>query len=274
MYLCEVFVELYVFELWHSVKDDQVLFSARLKGSTRTPNFTCMIKELVAAHANVRQIDEIFDWSAGATALYDELSRFSHTRGAFHTYSALRNINVTAFSEQATELVTDMIIRVIRFVGMGFAMRFPMAFHGLPLFEKFAFSEPCGGYLDFGQADNVIKMFPSSDSGRLLEICLADAEANSQADSIKQMPDLTTEQVMSSLLDSLGEEDFEPVREQILSLLSENKFDQACAMMLSIQRATARAILAAAFNPFRVQGSELLKPSRFGFLDPARWPLP
>lgn len=157
----------------------------------------------------------------------------------------------------------DSLLMAVRLVGMGFAVSFPMSFHPLPLFEKFAFSQPCGGFLDEGQVERVRRIFPNTVSQELERICLADDEAQSLAAGVTSMPDLSEEQVVQSLL--LALEDIESVefKRKIIFMVQDSQFGEACALLLAMQRATVRAITSITFNPFHVEDGKIKTPRGF-----------
>lgn len=190
------FIELHTFGVHQSMSEDEKYFRDWLQGEVRTPQFYNMINAVSKKSIRIQAINEKFNWSVELISLYKKLFGFIHTRGAFHTHTFLRHSNVTSFSELGMRSGVDSLLMAVRLVGMGFAVSFPMSFHPLPLFEKFAFSQPCGGFLDEGQVERVRRIFPNTVSQELERICLADDEAQSLAAGVTSMPDLSEEQVV------------------------------------------------------------------------------
>jgi len=56
---------------------------------------------------------------------------------------------------------------------MGFVTNFPMSMQPLPLFDKFAFHPPVGGFLNEGQVERIKAIFPEGVYKELVEICVS-----------------------------------------------------------------------------------------------------
>jgi hypothetical protein len=244
------YLELSIFALYNFVNEDKVDFQEWLSGKAHTPGVGDMLQKLTEKSVDFKTLNEKLDWNKEVRSLYKELSGFMHTQGALHTHTSLRNSNTTSFSETGVQTGTELLLRVIRLTAMGFAVNFPMSFQALPLFDKFAFSPPAGGFLDEGQVDSVKSMFPNEVSRKISDICLANEDANSLADGVKSMPDQTEEEILESLKRTLESDEFKNSKEEILQMIKDGEYGKAIAFVTAMQRAMMRAMTGVLFNPF------------------------
>jgi hypothetical protein len=157
---------------------------------------------------------------------------------------------MTSFSETGIKAGTDFLLKAVRLAGMGFAVNFPMSFQPLPLFDKFAFNQPAGGFLDDGQAESVRGIFQENISRELSAICLSNDDARSLAEGVKSIPDLSDEEVFASLKKTLESDEFINSRKEILQMIKDDKISEAFAYVLATQRAMMRSLTMVLFNPF------------------------
>lgn len=244
------FLELHVFALYNFVDEDNNDFQDWLHGKKHTPRLGDLIKTLNKKSEAINILNQKLGWDNEVELLYRELSGFMHTRGASHTHTSLRSSNQTVFSETGIKAGTSLLLKAIRLAGMGSAVSFPMSFQSLPLFDKFAFSQPAGGFLDEGQVKNIKAMFPDNTSREILEICLSDDNATSLAEEVKSMPDLTKEEVFNSFKQTLESEEFKNSKEEILQMIKNDELGRAFSLVLCMQRAMMRSINGILFNPF------------------------
>jgi len=250
------FLELYIFGLYNFISEDENSFQSWLHGETGTPKFGQLIDIILKKNVYFKSIDEQIDWSGKIKSSYKELSGFIHTRGAFYTNTAIRNSSLTCFSEIGIKTGIKNLIEVIRLVSMGFVVNFPMSFHGLPLFEKFAFSPPAGGFLEEDQVERIKSIFPVDILGKLSNICLNNEDANSLADGVRSMRDLSVEEVYESFKKNLDSDLFINSKKEILSMMDDGEIDKAFVMMQAINRASTKALTSILFNPFYSQRPE------------------
>jgi hypothetical protein len=244
------FLELNIFALFSFVSENKINFEEWLNGKTHTPGVSDMLQKLIEKSTDFKTLNEKLDWNKEVKSLYKELSGFMHTQGALHTHTSLRNSNTTSFSETGIQIGTELLLRTIRLTSMGFAVNFPMSFQPLPLFEKFAFSPPAGGFLDEGQVESVKSIFPDEVSKKVSAICLANENANSLADGVRSMLDQTEEEIFESLKRTLESDEFKNSREEILKMIKDGEYGKAIAFVTATQRAMMRAINGILFNPF------------------------
>lgn len=244
------FLELNIFALYNFVNEDKEYFQEWLKGKAHTPGMGDMLQKLCEKNADFKVLNEKLDWNKEVKSLYKQLSGFMHTQGALHTHTSLRNSNTTSFSENGIQTGTELLLRSIRLTSMGFAVNFPMSFQSLPLFEKFAFSPPAGGFLDEDQVESVKSIFPDEVSKKVAAICLANEDASSLADGVRSMPDQTEEEIFESLKRTLKSDEFKSSREDILKMIKDGEYSKAVALVTATQRAMMRAINGILFNPF------------------------
>lgn len=244
------FLELNIFALYNFVNEDKRYFQEWLNGKAHTPGVGDMLQKLTERSVDFKTLNEELDWNKEIKSLYKELSGFIHTQGALHTHTSLRNSNTTSFSETGMQTGAELLLRSIRLTAMGFAVNFPMSFQALPLFEKFAFSPPAGGFLDEGQVESVKSIFLDEVSKKVSAICLANEDASSLADGVRSMPDQTEEEIFESLKRTLESDEFKSSREDILKMIKDGEYGKAVAFVTATQRAMMRAINGILFNPF------------------------
>jgi hypothetical protein len=244
------FLELNIFALYNFVNEDKENFQKWLNGKDHTPGVGDMLQKLGEKSPGFKMLDEKLDWNKDVKSLYKELSGFMHTQGALHTHTSLRNSNVTSFSETGMQTGTELLLRTIRLTALGFVVNFPMSFQALPLFEKFAFSPPAGGFLDECQVGSVKSIFPDDVSKKVSVICLANVDANSLADGVMSMPDQTGEEIIESLKRTLESDEFKNSKEEILQMIKDGEYGKAIAFVTVTQRAMMRAMTGILFNPF------------------------
>jgi hypothetical protein len=248
------FLELNIFALYSFVNEDNTNFQEWLNGKVHTPGVGDMLQKLSDKSSDFKILNKELDWNKEIKSLYKELSGFMHTQGAIHTHTSLRNSNTTSFSETGIQIGAELLLRTIRLTTMGFAVNFPMSFHPLPLFEKFAFSPPAGGFLDEGQVESIKSIFSDEDSKKISLICLANEDANSLVEGVISMPDQTEEDIFESLKRTLESDEFKNSREDILKMIKDGEYGKAVAFVTATQRAMMRAINGILFNPFYETG--------------------
>lgn len=246
------FLELNIFALYNFVNEDKAFFQEWLNGKAHTPSIGDMLQKLTERSVSFRKLNENLDWNKEVKSLYKELSGFMHTQGALHTHTSLRNSNTTSFSENGIQTGTELLLRVIRLAAMGFAVNFPMSFQALPLFDKFAFNPPAGGFLDGDQVESVKSMFPDEVSKKISDICLANENANSLAEGVRSMPDQTEEEILESLKRTLESDEFKNSKKEILQMIKDGEYGKAIAFVTATQRAMMRAMTGVLFNPFYI----------------------
>lgn len=244
------FLELNIFALYNFVNEDNTSFQEWLNGKIHTPGVGDMLQKLNEKSLDFKILNEELDWNKEIKSLYKELSGFMHTQGSLHTHTSLRNSNTTSFSETGIQIGTELLLRTIRLTTMGFAINFPMSFHSLPLFDKFAFSPPAGGFLDEGQVESVKSIFSDEVSKKISLICLANENASSLAEGVRSIPDQTDEEIFESLKRTLESDEFKNSREDILKMIKDGEYGKAIAFVTATQRAMMRAINGMLFNPF------------------------
>jgi hypothetical protein len=244
------FLELNIFALYNFVNEDKENFQKWLSGKDHTPGVGDMLQKLGEKSPGFKILDEKLDWNKEVKSLYKELSGFMHTQGALHTHTSLRNSNMTSFSETGMQTGTELLLRAIRLTAMGFVVNFPMSFQALPLFEKFAFSPPAGGFLDEGQVESVKSIFPDEISKKVSAICLANEDANSLADGVRSIPDQTEQDIFESLKKTLESDEFKSSKKDILKMIKDGEHGKAIAFVTATQRAMMRAMTGILFNPF------------------------
>ncbi len=244
------FLELQIFALYNFVNEDHNNFQNWLDGKTNTPRVSELLQVLSTKSTDFQKLNDILSWDKEIVSLYKELSRFMHTQGALHTHTALRNSNQTTFSETGIETGTAFLLRAIRLGGIGFSVNFPMSFQPLPLFEKFAFNQPAGGFLAEDQVERVKAIFSDDVARELSAMCLSNPDASSLAEGVRELPDLSEEEIFKSLKDTLESEEFANSKEDILQMIKKGEIGKAFSYVQAIQRAMMRTMTMVLYNPF------------------------
>jgi hypothetical protein len=244
------FLELYILALYYFVNEDKNSFKNWLQGKTDTPRFSELLRTLSEKNKKIKTLNQNLKWNTEVRSLYKELSGFMHTGGALRTHTSLRNSNMTSFSEIGIETGVEFLLKVIRLTGMVFVVNFPMSFQPLPLFDKFAFNQPAGGFLEDDQVDRIKAIFQDDILKELSAIPLSDDDSISLADCVRSMPDLSEQEIFDSLMKTLESDPFTNSKERIFKMISDNKFEEAFTYVRAIQRAMMRTMTMVLFNPF------------------------
>lgn len=244
------FLELYIFALFNFVNEDSNNFQNWLQGKIYTPRLSNLLKTIFKKNADLQTLNERLNWGNEIESVYNELSAFIHTRGALHTHTSIRNSNRTVFSDAGIETGVSFLLRSVRLAAMGFVVNFPMSFHGLPLFEKFAFNWPAGGFLNERQVEKVKAIFTEDICSQLSAICLLNEDAKSLAEGVRSMPDVTEEEVFESLHKIIESEEFVEIKPEIVRMIKDGEVGEAFALVGATQKAVIRTVTSILFNPF------------------------
>lgn len=244
------FLELNIFALYNFVNEDEEAFKKWLSGKSYTPKFVNMLKFLDENSCYFKNLNKEFGWVDNIESLYNELSGFIHTRGAEHTHTSLKNTNQIVFSEFGLKTGAELLLKSVRLISMGFVINFPMSFQPLPLFEKFAFNPPVGGFLDEGQVEMIKNIFQKEIIPGLSAICLSNEDSRSLADGVKSMPDLTEMEILNSFNKTIELDELKSSKEMIFRMVNNGKVDEAFVLIIAIRRAMTRGLSGVLFNPF------------------------
>src|SRR3989344_4193087 len=244
------FLELHTFALYNFVNGENKGFQDWLDGKAHTPKLGELLKILNEKSEDFQALNKKLGWNREVELLYRKLSGFMHTQGALHTHTSLRNSNQTVFSEVGLKTGLESLLKALRLGGMGFVVNFPMSMHPLPLFDKFAFNPPAGGFLDEGQTERIKAIFPENISSEVERICMSNEDAASLAEGVRSMPDLSEKEVVESLKNTLEQDTFSKSKKEILQMVKNGDIGKAFALIGATQRAMTRGMTGVLFNPF------------------------
>ena len=125
--------------------------------------------------------------------LYDKLSDFVHIKGYSYSSRGQSNANFNRFSEQAFLRNIRLLKKIVRCCIKLVLLKYPIGVQKLPLWEKFGFNKPVGGFLEV--PDRVLRVLPSSDVCLLQKISNNDSDVQELSEEIHSRPDLTEEEL-------------------------------------------------------------------------------
>ena len=128
-----------------------------------------------------------------ARQLYEELSDFVHIKGYRYSSTGQSKSNFNTFSEQAFLRNIRLLKQIVHCCIKLVLLKYPIGVQELPLWEKFGFDIPVGGFLH--SPDDVLRVLPSSDVRLLQEISNNDSDVQEISEAIHNMPDLTEEKI-------------------------------------------------------------------------------
>lgn len=229
------FIELSLMGLYYFTSEDLDGFHAWLSGDKGTPTRKFLVDYLVKNNQRISLFEAQTQWGQRIGNFYSTLSTYVHTQGASGSFRSLKDSNMIVFSQRGLDLGVKSVMQSIQLVSEAFVANFPMALQPLPLFKKFAFSIPAGGFLDEWQVNQVAKTLSPRYRKILQDISDSNHEVKSSVDWVMSKSDLTPEEVMKSLeivLDS-----FPDKRKEIYVMMSEGKIDLAFSILGAMQKA-------------------------------------
>ena len=128
-----------------------------------------------------------------ARQLYEELSDFVHIKGYRYSSTGQSKSNFNTFGEQAFLRNIRLLKQIVHCCIKLVLLKYPIGVQELPLWEKFGFDIPVGGFLQ--SPDDVLRVLPSSDVRLLKEISNNDSYVQKISEAIHNMPDLTEEEI-------------------------------------------------------------------------------
>ncbi|MYB58268.1 MAG: hypothetical protein F4X51_17920 [Gemmatimonadetes bacterium] len=164
---------------WITSNNSTPYFKQTLNKLLQLPNFT-----IFSTKRPIR--DEVGQ-------LYDELSDFVHIRGYRYSSTGQSEANFNRFSEQAFLRNIHLLKQIVHCCIKLVLLKYPIGVQELPLWEKFGFNTPIGGFLN--SPDDVLRVLPSSDVCLLQKISNNDSDVKKISEEIHNMPDLTEEEI-------------------------------------------------------------------------------
>lgn len=171
-----------------------------LHSRERTPVIRKIISELTT-NKNIMAFDDKHAFCNKITALYDDLSRFVHTRGQEYSHRRLSRSNINRFNEESLSVCLDLFFKVVDVVVTAYVLKYPVALQSTPLYQKFGQDYPLGLCLDVDQS-TALKKFLDKDVLKTLQVISdSDVGAVELAQLINDQPDLSPEKLQQQTVD-------------------------------------------------------------------------
>lgn len=191
-------LELAVLGLYYD-KNDQAEMDIQkwLRSAEDTPRFNKLLSRLFESK-RFRGFDEQFHLRDEVRELYsgrDGLSDHVHVRGYYFSSRVhfLGNANCfnesslgqyAAFMKEAVEVITTMML-----------LKYPIGMQSLPLFDKYGFNPPAGGFLDGDSQPIVVAVLDKGVKEALQRISDNDPDVKETVRYILALPNLTEEEL-------------------------------------------------------------------------------
>lgn len=229
------FIELNIFAIYFFVKKDRQFFTDWISGKVETPSKGLMLKEILENSQNIRKLNSELLWKNEIYNLYRDLSKFVHTQGVLGSFISLRNSNQISFNERGLDYCIQCLKRGINLMSQGLVANFTMTLHPVPMFEKFAFSGPAGGFLNKWEVERISKIFSEKQLRVLKEISNNDEKATSLVEWVNSMDDLSREDILKSFETAVS--GFPDKKEELNNMLENGKIEDAFMMLKAMQKA-------------------------------------
>lgn len=178
---------------WELDDDGHIKMQDWLHSHERTPKMQKIIAKLTTNH-NIKTFDDKHGFCDRIKTLYDELSGFTHTRGAKHSHQRLSRSNVNRFNEKSMSKYLGLLFKVVNVVVIAYVLKYPVSLQHTPLYQKFGLNSPAGGFLDVDQSEALRRFLDGDVLKTLQAISDSDDYAVRLAQWVKDRPDLTPEQ--------------------------------------------------------------------------------
>jgi len=188
-------IELGVMGLYFD-KDDQSHIDVQkwIHSQDQTPHFRLCLKRLFEL-PYFQHYDARFNLQDKTIATYSNLSDFVHIRGYKYSTTGQTRSNFNQFNEKAFHEYVKYMKQVVSSVMVMMLLKYPIGMQELPLWEKFGFNMPMGGFLENDQQRWIFSILESETKEFLRNISDNDSEVIEIVSEINRMPDLTEDQI-------------------------------------------------------------------------------
>jgi hypothetical protein len=191
-------LELAVLGLYYD-KDDQAETDIQkwLHSDQDTPRFTALLAGLFKSD-RFREFDGQFGLREAVKELYSGqggLSDHVHVRGYNYSSHAHFRANFNRFNESSLRRYVQFMERVVKAVIAMMMLKYPIGMQRLPLFAKYGFNPPAGGFLDEDSQPVVVAVLDEAVREALQQLSDNDPDVHETVRSIIALPDLTAEQL-------------------------------------------------------------------------------
>ena len=197
------FLELAYLGLYMIKPIDETWVQKWLIGEEKTPAVTHILSEIEKENrVKVLCSLAVINLRTECYKVYDELSKYVHTRGYFALGTSIRGSNFPMLNLGALKTWANLLHSVVRVIAMGMIARFPQGLQRLPLYDKFGFADaPRGGFLEPFEVDEVERVFEYDLLSRLRQFSdLHHGEVLiAKWERLQQVPNLSLEALKLSL---------------------------------------------------------------------------
>ena len=175
-------------------KDNQAHIDVQkwLHSKEPTPHFRRALSRLFELEY-YRQFDQKFMLQQEIRDIYSSLSDAVHVRGYRYSTSGQTRANFNRFNDRALRQYIKLMATIVKDIIIMMLLRYPIGMQRLPLWEKFGFNEPVGGFLNETSCSAVLAILDVDSKETLQSISDNDPEVQEILRDIHAMPDLTEE---------------------------------------------------------------------------------
>ena len=177
-------------------KDDQAHIDVQdwLRSGAPTPYFRSSLRRLFGLEY-FRRFDDIFSLQQEVENIYSSLSDYVHVRGYRYSTAGQTRSNFNRFNESSLRRYVDFMEKIIKCIVKMMLLKYPIGMQELPLWNKFGFNSPAGGFLEEFSRSAVLAILDKDAKEFLQNISNNDPIVNEIVGQILAMPDLTEEQL-------------------------------------------------------------------------------
>jgi len=168
-------------------------------GHAATP-FMSKVRKALLARPNFLTADRAFSFSEDLATTYGELCDYVHTRGHPRTHVALGG-NLPNFSASSLEAFVTAFARTAECVAVALALQFPVILQPVPMSAKFGFGGPISGFLEERQVRMLEGLIADGKLAVLQRISADAPQVQGIVRAIRELPDLTREELDKQLLE-------------------------------------------------------------------------
>jgi hypothetical protein len=180
-------------------KDDQAEIDIQnwLRSAEDTPRFNTLLRGLFGSD-RFRLFNDELGLRDEVSKLYggrDGLSDHVHVRGYYFSSHAHFRANVNRFNEASLRRYAQFMERVVEAITTMMLLKYPIGMQPLPLFSKYGFNPPVGGFLDEDAHPLVVAVLDEPVKQVLQRISDNDPDVQETVRYIHTLPDLTEEEL-------------------------------------------------------------------------------
>lgn len=165
-----------------------------IRSESHTPDFRRSLRRLFELEY-FRQFDDKFALRQEIEEIYSFLNGYVHTRGFHYSSTGQRLSSINQFNESSLRRYIKIMKNVVKSIIKMMLLKYPIGMQKLPLWEKFGFNVPLGGFLNDLYQRQVLVVLDDDTKQVLQKISDNDPTVKGIVRAINAMPDLTEEQL-------------------------------------------------------------------------------